>query len=87
MLSRPLAVCRRCMAPKLGRGKRFKQQRVSGWLARLALSDGTAGLVVAPRGRLFRVLRFTFAGGRIAALDVIGDPERLQATEVGILGE
>lgn len=51
-------------------------------LARMALVDGTVGLVVAPRGRLTRVLRFTFAEGRIAALEVIGDPVRLEATEV-----
>jgi len=51
-------------------------------LARVALVDGAVGLVVAPRGRLFRVLRFTFAGDRIAGLEVIGDAARLQATEV-----
>jgi hypothetical protein len=32
------------------------------------------------------VLRFTFANGRIAAMEVIGDPERLRAIEVGVLG-
>lgn len=41
--------------------------------ARPALIDGSVGLVVAPRGRLARVLRFTFAAGRIAHIDVIGD--------------
>ncbi|MGH9467339.1 MAG: sigma-70 family RNA polymerase sigma factor [Terriglobales bacterium] len=51
-------------------------------VARLALVDGKVGLVIAPRGRLTRVLRFTFAAGRIAALEVIGDPIRLDATEV-----
>ena len=54
-------------------------------MARLAMVDGSVGLIVAPRGRLFRVLRFTFAGGRIAGLEVIGDPERLQTIEVGAL--
>jgi RNA polymerase sigma-70 factor (ECF subfamily) len=48
--------------------------------------EGSVGLIVAPRGRLFRVLRFTFANGRIAAMEVIGDPERLKAIEVGVLG-
>ncbi len=56
-------------------------------LARVALVDGTVGLVVAPRGRLFRVLRFAFADGRIAGMEVIGDPERLQATEVATLDQ
>ncbi|MGB7168079.1 MAG: sigma-70 family RNA polymerase sigma factor [Acidobacteriaceae bacterium] len=63
-------------AMKAGKGAR---------LARVALVDGTVGIVVAPRGRLFRVLRFAFAEGRIAGMEVIGDPQRLQATEVAVL--
>jgi len=55
-------------------------------LARPAMVEGSVGLIVAPRGRLFRVLRFTFANGRITAMEVIGDPERLRAIEVGVLG-
>jgi RNA polymerase sigma factor (sigma-70 family) len=54
-------------------------------LARVALVDGSVGLIVAPRGRLFRVLRFSFAGQRIAAMEIIGDPHRLQAIEIGAL--
>jgi RNA polymerase sigma factor (sigma-70 family) len=54
-------------------------------LARVALVDGSVGIIVAPRGRLFRALRFTFAEDRIAAMEVIGDPERLQAIEIGAL--
>jgi RNA polymerase sigma-70 factor (ECF subfamily) len=56
-------------------------------LARLAMVEGSIGLIVAPRGRLFRVLRFTFAGGRIAGLEVIGDPERLKSIDIGALAE
>jgi RNA polymerase sigma factor (sigma-70 family) len=56
-------------------------------LARLAMVEGSVGLIVAPRGRLFRVLRFTYANGRIASLEVIGDPERLQAVEIAELTE
>ncbi len=52
-------------------------------LARVAIVEGSVGLIVAPRGRLFRVLRFTFSDGRIAAMEVIGDPERLGTIEVG----
>jgi RNA polymerase sigma factor (sigma-70 family) len=55
-------------------------------LARPAMVEGSVGLIVAPRGRLFRVLRFTFANDRITAMEVIGDPERLRAIEVGVLG-
>jgi RNA polymerase sigma-70 factor (ECF subfamily) len=55
-------------------------------LARIAIVEGSVGLIVAPRGRLFRVLQFTFANGRIAGMEVIGDPQRLTAIEVGALG-
>jgi RNA polymerase sigma factor (sigma-70 family) len=54
-------------------------------LARLAMVDGSIGLIVAPRGRLFRILRFKFAGDRIAGLEVIGDPERLGSIDIGAL--
>ena len=54
-------------------------------LARLAIVEGSVGLLVAPRGRLFRVLRFTFANGRIAAMEVIGNPQRLRTIEVGVM--
>ncbi len=54
-------------------------------LARLAMVEGSVGLIVAPRGRLFRVLRFTYANGRIAAMEVIGDPERLRTVEIAEL--
>lgn len=54
---------------------------------RLALVDGDVGIVMAPRGRLFRVLRLGFAGGRIASLDVIGDPAELERLELAVLDE
>ncbi|HEY2002264.1 MAG TPA: sigma-70 family RNA polymerase sigma factor [Acidobacteriaceae bacterium] len=50
-----------------------------------ALIDGTLGLVIAPKGRLFRVLRFTLADEKIAAIEVIGDPDRLRQLELGVL--
>ena len=54
-------------------------------LARIAMVEGSVGLIVAPRGRLSRVLRFMFANGRIAGMELIGDPERLRVIEVGAL--
>ena len=39
--------------------------------------NGVAGAVVAPRGRAFSVMSFTVADGRIVAIDVLVDPERL----------
>lgn len=53
--------------------------------SRAALVDGQIGVVVAPRGRLFRVLRFTVKAGKIAAIDVIGDTEKLKELELGVL--
>lgn len=54
-------------------------------LARVAMVDGSIGIIVAPRGHLFRILRFTFVGDHIAGLEIIGDPERLQSIEIGAL--
>ena len=53
--------------------------------ARPALVNGTVGVVVAPRGRLFRVLTFTIVGGKIAGIEVIGDPSRLRDLNVAVL--
>jgi RNA polymerase sigma factor (sigma-70 family) len=54
-------------------------------LARIALVDGSVGLIMAPRGRLIKVLRFSFAKGRIDAMEVIGEPQRLKEIKIGIL--
>jgi hypothetical protein len=53
--------------------------------ARPALVDGAVGLVMAPNGRLLRVLRFTFAGGKIAHAEVIADRALLDALEIAPL--
>ena len=50
-----------------------------------ALLDGAIGLVMAPHGRLTRALTFKIARGRIAEINIIGDPARLSAIEVGTL--
>lgn len=55
--------------------------------ARVALIDGVPGLVVAPQGRLFRILQFTFRDGKIVGIDVIGDPERLAKIDLALAGE
>ncbi len=49
------------------------------------LVDGAVGLVLAPGGRLTRALRLAFAGGKIAAVEVIVDPERLGRLELAVL--
>src|SRR5688572_6402941 len=59
-----------------------------GHMARLtqpALVNGAIGVVVAPRGRLVRALRFTIANGKITEIEVIGNPARLGGLEVSIV--
>ena len=51
--------------------------RLAGF-ARPAVVNGTAGLIVAPRGRPFAVVAFTVAEGRINEIDVIADPTKLR---------
>ena len=53
-------------------------------LTRPALVNGTIGVVVAPRGKLVRALRFTIANGKITEIEVIGDPTRLGELDVSI---
>jgi RNA polymerase sigma-70 factor (ECF subfamily) len=55
--------------------------------SRAALVDGVPGVLLAPHGRLMRALRFTFSGDRIAAIEVIGDAEKLGEMELGLIGE
>jgi hypothetical protein len=55
------------------------------WPRNSALIDGAVGLVVAPQGHLFRALRFTLAEGRITAIEVIGNPDRLRQLQFAVL--
>jgi RNA polymerase sigma factor (sigma-70 family) len=54
-------------------------------LARPALVDGAVGLVVAPRGRLLRALRFTLLHGKVMQIDVVGEPASLRELDLGVL--
>jgi RNA polymerase sigma factor (sigma-70 family) len=53
--------------------------------AQAALVNGDVGVVVAVRGQLFRVLRFTLANGRISQIDVIVEPAALSALELAVI--
>jgi hypothetical protein len=57
----------------LTRGARFAP------LGRPALVNGAAGIVVGAPGRLAAVVGVTVTGGRIAAIDLIVDREKLGA--------
>jgi RNA polymerase sigma-70 factor, ECF subfamily len=52
-----------------------------------ALVNGAAGVVVTVGGRPFAVLGFTVTEGRIAEIDAIADPERVQRIAAAVLGE
>ena len=52
---------------------------------RVALINGTPGLVMAPRGQLVLALAFTYSGDKISQIDVIADPARLDALELSVL--
>jgi RNA polymerase sigma factor (sigma-70 family) len=51
---------------------------------RPALVNGAAGAVVTPPGRVFSVMAFTVTNGRIAQIDVLLDPERLDQLHLSI---
>ncbi len=54
---------------------------------RPALVNGTAGVVVVAGGRALSVMGFTVAGGRIVAIDVLYDPDRLAALDLAVLDD
>jgi RNA polymerase sigma-70 factor, ECF subfamily len=55
--------------------------------ARPALVNGTAGFVVAPRGRPVAVAGFTVAHGRIVEIDLLADPARLGELDLTALDD
>jgi RNA polymerase sigma-70 factor (ECF subfamily) len=55
--------------------------------SRVALVNGTPGIVMAPRGRLVLVLAFTIPDDRITRIDVIADPARLQELDLAVLDD
>jgi len=60
----------------LSRGLRFVQP---------ARIDGSVGLIVAPGGKLSRVLTFTVTNAKVTRVEVIGDPARLRALAIAML--
>ncbi len=53
--------------------------------ARPALVDGAAGLVWAQGGRPRVVFGFTISDGKIVAIDMVADPQRLRRLDLAIL--
>jgi RNA polymerase sigma-70 factor (ECF subfamily) len=54
---------------------------------RTALVDGSVALIVAPRGHLFLVLKFTIRNGKIAEIEAVADPTRLRQFDLAALDD
>jgi RNA polymerase sigma factor (sigma-70 family) len=65
-------------------GRALSAARLSPFV-RPALVNGAAGVVVAANGRPMFVMAFTVTGGRIVAIDVLADPERLHRLDLAVL--
>jgi len=55
--------------------------------ARPALVNGSVGILVARRGRLFLVLNLTLTRGKIAEINVVADPGRLRQLDLAVLDD
>jgi RNA polymerase sigma factor (sigma-70 family) len=55
--------------------------------AQLALVNGAVGAVWAPGGRPRVVFGFTITRGKIVAIDLLADPERLRQLRLSVLGD
>jgi RNA polymerase sigma-70 factor (ECF subfamily) len=51
-----------------------------------ALVNGSVGVIVAPRGKLLYVLKFTIRYGKIAEVDLISNPTRIRQLDLAVLG-
>jgi RNA polymerase sigma factor (sigma-70 family) len=54
-------------------------------MARPALVNGAAGVVMTAEGQPFAVVAFAVRQGRIAAIDILADPERLRRLDLAVL--
>jgi hypothetical protein len=55
--------------------------------AQAALVNGSIGVIVAPRGRLLMVIRFTIKDRKIIEMEAVADPERLRRLDLAILND
>jgi RNA polymerase sigma-70 factor (ECF subfamily) len=72
-------------AQAVAKGALAGSQRARSAPVALALVNGSVGVVVAPRGRLSRVITFKIRRGKIAEIDVLADPERLRQLHLAVL--
>jgi RNA polymerase sigma factor (sigma-70 family) len=50
----------------------------------LAVVDGRLGILLAPGGKLSRVMRLTFRDGLITEIEIIADPDKLEALDLNV---
>jgi len=55
-------------------------------MAQPALVNGAAGVVMTAEGRPFAVVAFTVRQGKIAEIDILGDPARLRRLDLPVPG-
>ena len=72
-------------AAAVARGARAASARSR--YSRVALVNGTPGIVWVPRGRLRVVLAFTMTDDKISRIEVIADPARLETLDLAVLGD
>jgi RNA polymerase sigma factor (sigma-70 family) len=65
-------------------GQVLRRGRPFARFARPALVNGTPGVIVAPSGRPMAIVGFTTADGRIVAIDLVTDPEKLRRLPAGV---
>jgi RNA polymerase sigma-70 factor (ECF subfamily) len=81
---RPDATAVRRGALRETRGARAVAEALAGGAqaGRLAIVVGVAGLAWAPGGRIRGVAQFTIVDGKIAAIDLVGDEDRLREIDI-----
>lgn len=79
----------RAQAPRSARGAQAVAQQLLGRAKalRLALVGGAVGAVYAPSGRVLAAFDFTIEEGRIVAIELVGDPQRLRELDPVILDD
>ena len=87
--SRPDAAALRMGSLRETHGARDVAGALSGGAqsASVAIVDGIAALVWAPGGRVRGVIEFTVVDDQIAAIDVTGDTDRIDAFDIVVLDQ
>ncbi|MCR8631558.1 sigma-70 family RNA polymerase sigma factor [Paenibacillus radicis (ex Xue et al. 2023)] len=80
---------RQSAASRVTRGAISLAKQVSGRVqaSQPALVNGSVGVIVAPRGKLLYILKYTIKNEKITEIDLISDPERIRQLDLAILGD